>query len=234
LLKLAHQAKLKQEKQEKQKYERKLTQWNSHKSLYFDIEQSDIEESQFARIDSMIQSIMDLDMKQVYVIGSADGFGTTSFNRFIAVKRAFSLIDCLTSRGIDLEEVSFIPVVMGETLSLDKKADHKTRRVDLKIVNEAFSGKGLLAISSEDEESLVTYQNFESEALPLADKLTYVKVKAWHKVAPGDTMGEISLKYNCPIVRIKQMNNILDNTIVLNEYVFIPEENGASLNKNNN
>ena len=231
LLKVTQQAKL---KQEKEVYERNLAQWNSHNSLYFEIEQTSIEGAQFARIDSMIQSITDLHLKQVYVVGYADGFGTASFNRFIAGKRILSFIDCLISRSIGLKEVNFIPVVMGETLSLPEKADRKTRKVELIIANEAFSGKGLLAILSKDEADSVSYQNFKSVELPGADKVSYVKVKAWHKVAIGETMGEISLKYNCPITSVKQMNNILDSIIILNEYLFIPEENGTSLIENNN
>lgn len=230
LLKVAQQAKFRKEKEE---YERKLVQWNSLSSLFYEIEQTSIKQSQKLRIDSMIQSICDLQVKQVYLIAYADGFGTFLFNRSIASKRAFSLMDYLTSNA-DLKGVSFIPVIMGETLSTPEKSDCKKRKVEFKIASEVFSGKGLLAILPQVEVSSVCSKSYQSTDLPKTNELKYLKVKAWHKVLEGETIGEISLKYNCPIEKIKQMNNMIDNTIILNEYLFIPEENITSLTKNNN
>nr|WP_320118742.1 LysM peptidoglycan-binding domain-containing protein [uncultured Marinifilum sp.] len=227
---VAKQIKLRKEKEE---YEKKLVQWNSLKNLYYEIEQTNIKQWQKPRIDSIIQTISDLQVKQVYLIAYADGFGTSLFNRSIASKRAFSMMDYLASHE-NLKGVSFIPVIMGETLSTPDKSDCKTRKVEFKIAREAFSAKGLLAVLSQEEPDSILSQNYQSTDLPQSNKLKYQKVRAWHKVLAGETIGEISLKYNCPIQRIEQMNNINDGIIMLNEYLFIPEENITNLTKNNN
>lgn len=230
LQKVAKQIKLRKEKEE---YEKKLVQWNSLKNLYYEIEQTNIKQSQKPRIDSIIQTICDLQVKQVYLIAYADGFGTSLFNRSIASKRAFSLMDYVASHE-NLKGLSFIPVIMGETLSVPEKSDSKTRKVEFKIASKVFSGKALLAVLSQEELDSVLSQDYQSTDLPQSNKLKYQKVRAWHKVLAGETIGEISLKYNCPIQQIEQVNNINDGIIMLNEYLFIPEENIKNLTKNNN
>lgn len=174
--------------------------------IYFGSALSTIDDSQFPILNSVCESILSLNIKQVYVFGYTDVLGPVISNNMLAYKRSLSVVNYLKARGATPDKVRFIPVVIGENLSESNEIISEERRVQFLIVEKVFNGIAIVAVNQ-----------------PNSENLKYLPVSNLHLVMQGETLHNLSVRYNCPVELIKQINSRNNSLIIKGEYLFIPD-----------
>lgn len=78
---------------------RKLTL--EQKTVYFDFDKSNLDESAKARLDRLAQAVKNSsDVKHVKIVGYADYLGTSSYNQALSARRSQAVAQYLRAKGI--------------------------------------------------------------------------------------------------------------------------------------
>lgn len=174
--------------------------------IYFDVSQWTINDSQFSLLDSIYESIVYLNIKQIYVSGYTDVSGSVLSNNILAYNRALAVINYFKAKGVEGENPNFTPVAIGENLSSSELVKPEERKVHFLIADKKAKGSGAVAINQ-----------------PNCEKLTYLSFSKLHLVASGETVFQLCKMYDCRIELMKQINSRENDIIFKGEYLFIPD-----------
>ncbi len=202
--------------------------------VYFDMNSQEIERNYFPLLDDVVSQINDNKVKNIVVWGHADKSGTGRYNDHISYMRASAVVDYMKSRTVYDDDHEFFIIVAGaeyaEGASIGNRND---RKVVIREGLRYLPYPVMYAYKALPEQSLASVANLfgndlgmlkqmnEITSMP-ANRLLLVGIQGIHLIAPGENLYRISLRYNCSVSAIQQLNRKNDNSVYAGEKLFIP------------
>jgi outer membrane protein OmpA-like peptidoglycan-associated protein len=179
-------------------------------NIYYDFDKSDIRPDAAEELDNLVV-VMNENPQILVELGShTDCRGSNDYNSALSQKRADAAVNYIVKKGIDKKRIT--AKGYGETQPVNKCTDgvscteeeyQMNRRTEYKVI----AVDKTIKVKSQPK----TPKNIVGKSAAKASKPKY------HEVATGETLYSIANLYKTTIDKLKQLNNLSDNTIIVGQ-----------------
>jgi LysM repeat protein len=178
------------------------------KNIYYDFDKWAIRPDAAIELDKLIVTLNQNPRIQIELGSHTDSRGSVTYNEFLSQKRAESAVTYIISRGINPKRLT--AKGYGESMLVNRckdgvvctDAEHQeNRRTEFKVTSVKKLGKN----KKNTEE---VFPNVETRP-------------KYYTVELDDTLYRIALMYNTTVDKLKELNNLKDNTIIVGQKLTI-------------
>jgi outer membrane protein OmpA-like peptidoglycan-associated protein/LysM repeat protein len=199
-------------------------------NIYFDYDKWDIRPDAEIELDHIVDVMTKYPKIIVKSTSHTDARGRDSYNESLSQRRAESTVDYIIYKGIFSNRIS--GKGYGESRLTNNCVDNDSHSNRAKCTEEQHQANRRTSfiivnvdgtkISSEDKKVLSADELIKKNNIEEADK-TQVIYKT-HLVSLGETLYSISKKYKLSLSTLKQINNLKNNNVYLNQLLIIDLE----------
>ncbi len=179
-------------------------------NIYYDFDKSDIRPDQAVELDNLVVVLNENPQILVELGSHTDCRGSNEYNNTLSQKRADAAVKYIVGKGIDKKRIT--AKGYGETQPVNKCTDgvscseedyQMNRRTEYKVIG---IDKTIKVKSQPKTPKNIVGKTASKDAKP-----------RYHEVATGETLYSIANLYKTSIDKLKQLNNLPDNTIIVGQ-----------------
>ena len=188
----------------------------SIKPIYFDYNKFDIRPDAALELDKVVKFMTKYSTIFIELGSHTDCRGSVKANQILSENRAKASRDYLVAKGIPAERISDA-IGYGETRLINKCECEGTRIIPCTEEEHAMNRRTEFVIDSlgKSKPKVVT-PKVETPVLNVSDTRPAIDANAeYHVVEAGDTLFNIAKRVNTTVEKLRALNNLTDNNIVI-------------------
>jgi outer membrane protein OmpA-like peptidoglycan-associated protein/tetratricopeptide (TPR) repeat protein len=185
-------------------------------NIYYDYDKWDVKPDQAVELDALVTVLKENPQILVELGSHTDSRGSDAYNNQLSQKRADAAVKYIISKGIDKKRIT--AKGYGETQPVNKCTDDVAcnedeytlnRRTEYKVIGIDKTIK--VKSQAKTPKNIIGKTGGTSTASMKEDKPRY------HEVKTGETLFSIAMLYKVKIEKLKVLNNLSDNTIIVGQ-----------------
>jgi outer membrane protein OmpA-like peptidoglycan-associated protein len=182
-------------------------------NIYYDFDKWDIRPDAAKELDKLVITLKQNPKITIELSSYTDSRGSDTYNMFLSQKRAESAVTYIISRGVTSERI--VAKGYGETKPVNRcingvactDAEHQlNRRTEFMVTGVA--SKKFTSKSKKEKEEVVIQPQVETRP-------------KYYVVEDGNNLYRISLMFNTTVEKLKELNNLKDDIIIVGQKLMI-------------
>ena len=205
-------------------------------NIDFDFNQLALNPEHIELLESVVKMIREKDYTNLVIWSFPQRAGAEKDKGYLSYQRALSVVNFLKSRFQDSENRVFFAVAEGEYPSNTKpEANDADRGVEIHAVQKGLpfpivytfqklAGETDVSVAGIFNNNLEGFRELNLNAPESGpnSKAIYIGIQGIHLVSPGETMFQISQKYNCRVDQLLKANRKANQNLVVAEKLIVP------------
>lgn len=205
-------------------------------NIDFDFNQTALKPVHIELLESVVKMIRKKDFTNLVIWSFPQSSGMEKDKGYLSYQRALCVMNFLKSKFSDSENRVFFAVAEGAYLSNSKRVENEVDRgVEIHAVQkglpfsfvyafEKLAGESDGTVAAIFNNKLEAFKELNLNAPPSGpnSKTIYIGIQGIHLVVPGETMFQISQKYNCQVDQLLRANRKATQNLVVAEKLIIP------------
>lgn len=205
-------------------------------NIDFDFDQTVLNPEHIELLESIVKTIRDRNYTNLVIRSFPQGTGTEKDKGYLSYQRALGIMNFLKSRFPDSDNRGFFVVIDGAYLTDTKRVGNDAKcGVEIYAVQKGMPFSFIYSfekLAGETDGSVARIFNNKLEVFREINlnapkggpnsKTIYIGIQAIHLVAPGETIVQISQKYNCQVNQLLKANHKANQDLVVAEKLIIP------------
>lgn len=205
-------------------------------NIDFEFDQATLNPEHIELLESVIKTIREKDYKNIVMWSFPQSAGTEKDKGYLSYQRALGVVNFLKNRLPDSENRTFFVVIEGAYPSNSKRTENDAHLgVEIHAVQKGLPFSIVCAfekLAGESDGTIAGIFNNKLEAFRELNlnahsrgpnsKTIYVGIQGIHLVSPGETIVQISQKYNCQVGQLLKANRKFNQNLYVAEKLIIP------------
>lgn len=202
----------------------------------FDFDQMALNPEHIELLESVVKTIREKDYKNMLILSFPQSSSAEKDKGYLSYQRALGVVNFLKSRFSDSESRGFF-VVIESAYPPNKKSEGNdvNRGVEIHAIQkglpfsliysfEKLAGETDSKVAGIFNNKLEEFRelNLNGPRRGSNSKTIYIGIQAIHLVAPGETIVQISQKYNCQVNQLLKANHKANQNLFVAEMLIIP------------
>jgi len=205
-------------------------------NIDFDFNQAGLNPEHIELLESVVKTIREKDYTNLVIWSFPQSDGTEKDKGYLSYQRAQGVVNFLKNKFTDSENRVFFAVAEGTYPSDTKRAGNDADQgLEIHAVQkglpfpivytfEKLAGETDGSVAGIFNNNLEAFRelNLNAPKSGSNSKTIYIGIQGIHLVSPGETMFQISRKYNCRVDQLLKANRKANQNLVVAEKLIIP------------